>query len=252
VEPTFDELVAEAEAAPIDGWDFTWLKGRATEDRPTWRYSELVARRSGSVATMLDLQSGGGEMLVGLPRWPPFLVASEGYLPNIPVAGRRVQSRGGHVVACHDDRAALPFASDRFELITSRHPIATWWDEIARVLQPGGAYLSQQVGSRSVGELTTFMMGPQPASSARHPDVARHRAERAGLTVVDLRHERLRTVFYDVGAVVYFLRLVIWIVPGFSVESYRTRLFDLHKEIRANGPFVAHASRFLIEAHKPG
>ena len=33
----------------------------------------------------------------------------------------------------------------------------------------------------------------------------------AGLVVTDLRHERPRTEFYDVGAVVYFLRLVVWI-----------------------------------------
>jgi SAM-dependent methyltransferase len=252
VAPTFDELIAEAASAPIDGWDFAWLDGRATEDRPPWHYSDLVAGRAGSVATMLDLQSGGGEMLAGLPRWPPFLVAAEGYPPNIPVAARRLRGRGGHVVVAHHDRPALPFTADSFELVTSRHPIATWWDEIARVLRLGGTYLSQQVGPQSVGELTTFMMGPQAASSARRPEVARQRAERAGLTVVDLRHERLRTVFYDIGAVVYFLRLVIWIVPDFTVEAYRARLLDLHEEIRSHGPFVAHASRFLIQARKPG
>ena len=27
----FDELVAEAESASVDGWDFSWLDGRATE-----------------------------------------------------------------------------------------------------------------------------------------------------------------------------------------------------------------------------
>jgi SAM-dependent methyltransferase len=252
MEPTFDELIAEAESAPIEGWDFSWLAGRATEDRPTWRYADLVAQRIDAVATMLDLQSGGGEMLAGLPRWPPLLVAAEGHLSNIPVAAGRLRPRGGHLVVAHDGRAALPFTADRFDLVTSRHPITTWWEEIARVLRPGGTYLSQQVGPQSVGELSTFMMGPFPARSARHPEAARQQAEAAGLRVVDLRHERLRTVFHDIGAVVYFLRLVIWIVPGFSVESYRTRLFDLHREIRANGPFVAHASRFLIEAHKPG
>jgi hypothetical protein len=70
--------------------------------------------------------------------------------------------------------------------------------------------------------------------------------------VSDLRLERLRTVFDDIGAVVYFLRLVIWIVPGFTVERYRDRLRALHEQIQREGPFVAHASRFLIEASKPG
>jgi len=33
---TFEQLVAEAEAAPVAGWDFAWLDGRATEQRPSW------------------------------------------------------------------------------------------------------------------------------------------------------------------------------------------------------------------------
>ncbi len=249
---SFDELVAEAESAPIEGWNFSWLEGRATEERPAWRYSELVARRVATVAEMLDLESGGGEMLAGLPRFPPFMVAAEGYAPNVAIAARRLRPRGAFVVAATFDRPALPFADRSFELVTSRHPVVTWWEEIARVLRPGGTYLSQQVGPDSVRELGEFMMGPLPPWSARDPELARARAEQAGLSVVDLRTQRLRTVFDDIGAVVYFLRLVVWIVPGFTVGRYHDRLRALHEQILRDGPYVAHASRFLIEATKPG
>ena len=60
------------------------------------------------------------------------------------------------------------------------------------------------------------MMGPQPVNPARNPERAAAAAGAAGLEVVDLRQEALRTVFNDVGAVVYFLRKVIWTVPGFT------------------------------------
>jgi SAM-dependent methyltransferase len=248
---SFEELVTEAESAPIEGWDFSWLDGRASEERPSWRYSELVLQRLKRASAMLDVQSGGGEMLGHLRRLPPLMVATEGWAPNVAVAARRLRPRGAYVIAAPDDCPAPPFADATFDLVTSRHPIVTWWEEIARVLRPGGRFLSQQVGPGSVGELTDFIMGPQPVTSERRPELARAAAESAGLRVEDLRHERLRTVFYDVGAVVYFLRLVIWIVPGFSVERYRDRLRDLHEHIQQNGPFVAHATRFLIEAGKP-
>jgi SAM-dependent methyltransferase len=248
---SFDDLVEEAERAPIEGWDFSWLDGRATEERPSWRYSERVAERAAVANRMLDLQSGGGEMLAGLPLLPPLMVATEGYAPNVEVAGRNLRPRGASVVAVHDDRPGLPFASDTFDLVTSRHPVQTWWDEIARVLQPGGTYCSQQVGPDSVRELGEYFTGPWPSESPRDPERARSAATRAGLDVTDLRLERLRTVFDDVGAVVYFLRLVVWIVPGFTVAGYRDRLRGLHEQIERDGPFVAHATRFLIEAHKP-
>ena len=69
--------------------------------------------------------------------------------------------------------------------------------------------------------------------------------------VTDLREQSLRVVFNDVGAVVYFLRKVLWTVPGFSVAGYRGPLRRLHEQIQSEGPFVAHAQRFLIEARKP-
>ena len=55
----------------------------------------------------------------------------------------------------------------------------------------------------------------------------------------------------DVGAVVAFLRKVVWTVPGFTVEGYRHRLAALAEQIESQGPFVSHAERFLIEAAKP-
>jgi SAM-dependent methyltransferase len=123
--------------------------------------------------------------------------------------------------------------------------------EVARVLRPGGHYFSQQIGAGSNRELTDFMMGPQPVSPSRDPRRAVAAAEAAGLAVTDLREQALRTVFNDVGAVVYFLRKVLWTVPGFTVEAYQEPLRRMHERIRAEGPFVAHAQRFLIEARKP-
>jgi SAM-dependent methyltransferase len=245
------ELVEEASAAPIAGWDFSWLDGRATEERPSWGYRRLVADRVRSAELVVDLQSGGGEVLSELPSLPKLLVATEGWQPNLSLAADNLQPRGISVVATASDQPSLPFRDGCAELVGSRHPIVTWWDEIARILRPEGSYLSQQVGPHSVGELTEFFMGRQPTTSAREPRLAQSAAESAGLQVVDLRAERLKTVFYDVGAVVYFLRLVVWIVPDFTVERYWSRLRALHDHIEREGAFIAHASRFLIEARKP-
>lgn len=35
---TFEELLAEGESVPVEGWDFSWFDGRATEERPPWGY----------------------------------------------------------------------------------------------------------------------------------------------------------------------------------------------------------------------
>ncbi|MFK0296610.1 class I SAM-dependent methyltransferase [Streptomyces sp. NPDC090442] len=253
MERSFEELVAEAAEVSVAGWDFSWLDGRATEQRPSWGYQRLLGERLGRAAAALDIQTGGGEVLAGAGAFPPVMVATESWPPNVAKATALLHPRGAVVVA-DEDAPPLPFGDGAFDLVSSRHPVTVWWAEIARVLRPGGTYLSQQVGPASVFELVEFFLGPQPEEvrRARHPEDARRDAEAAGLEVVELRQERLRTEFHDIGAVVYFLRKVVWMVPGFTVEQYRERLRELDGLIRREGAFVAHTTRFLIEARKPG
>ncbi|MFG2360284.1 class I SAM-dependent methyltransferase [Streptomyces mirabilis] len=249
---TFEALVDEAVAAPVEGWDFSWFEGRASEERPSWGYARAMGERLAHASAALDVQTGGGEVLASAPTLPPLIAATEGWPPNVAKATALLHPRGAVVVASPED-APLPFADGAFDLVTSRHPVTTHWSEIARALRPGGTYFSQQVGPASVFELVEYFLGPLPEDvrNGRHPDRARAAAEAAGLDVVDLRAERLRIEFHDIGAVVHFLRKVIWMVPGFTVDRYRTELRALHERIETKGPFVAHSARFLIEARKP-
>ncbi|OBK12510.1 class I SAM-dependent methyltransferase [Mycobacterium asiaticum] len=251
MERSFDALVAEAESASVDGWDFSWFEGRATETRPSWGYQRLMSNRLANVSAALDIQTGGGEVLAGVTKFPPTMAAVESWPPNAALATRLLHPRGVVVVATPTE-SPLPFADEAFDLVTSRHPNTVWWNEIARVLRPGGTYLAQHIGPATVSELVEYFIGPQPEAWARrHPDRERAQAEAAGLQIVDMRLERLRQEFFDIGAVVHFLRKVIWTVPDFTVERYRERLRELHERIEADGPFVAHAARVLVEARKP-
>ncbi|MEU7717845.1 methyltransferase domain-containing protein [Streptomyces tibetensis] len=292
---TYQELLAEGASVPTQGWDFSWFEGRATEARPSWGYAVSMAERLGRASAVLDLQTGGGEVLdfalarvahdatvkntpdadthpisdadaiaeadatgqgnagVAALKPPLLTLATEGWPPNVARATALLRPRGVGVVAVADD-APLPFADGAFDLVVSRHPVRPQWDETARVLRPGGTYFAQHVGPGSVFELVEHFLGPQPddVRSARHPDRERADAEAAGLDVVGLRAERLRMEFHDIGAVVHFLRKVVWMVPGFTVEAYEPQLRELHERMQAEGPFVAHSTRHLFDTRKPG
>ncbi|MFC9128922.1 class I SAM-dependent methyltransferase [Streptomyces sp. NPDC057099] len=253
----FEDLVAEGASVPTEGWDFSWFEGRATEARPSWGYATSMAARLGRADAVLDIQTGGGEVLDfalarTAPAQPRLAVATEGWPPNVAKATALLRPRGVAVVAAPED-APLPFADGAFDLVVSRHPVRPHWGEIARVLQPGGTYFAQHVGPASVFELVEHFLGPQPdeVRGGRSPDRERADAEAAGLDVVDLRAERLRMEFHDIAAVVHFLRKVVWMVPGFTVAAYEPQLRALHERIRAEGPFVAHSTRHLFDARKP-
>ena len=252
VAKSFDELVEEAVQASVDGWDFSWLDGRATEARPSWGYQRLLSGRLRTATAALDIQTGGGEVLAGAgaENFPPTMVATEGWSPNVAKAAALLRPVGAAVVAA-PEKGPLPFGDAAFDLVTSRHPITVQWPEIARVLAPGGVYFAQHVAGGSNVEISEFFHGPRTADTSRDHDAEAECARAAGLEVLQCRNERVELEFFDVGAMVFFLRKVVWAVPGFTVDGYLGRLRDLHEQIERDGVFRSTTSRTLFEARKP-
>jgi SAM-dependent methyltransferase len=249
---TFDALVDEAAAAPVEGWDFSWLRGRATEERPSWGYQRLLRDRLATASVSLDVQTGGGEVLAGAigAHRPRTMVATEGWPPNVARAAAQLRPLGALVVAA-GEAAPLPFADGAFDLVTSRHPAVVHWSELARVLAPGGTYFAQHVGDGTNREISELFLGPFDTADGRRHEVESAQARAAGLDIVQCRNERLRLAFFDVGAMVFFLRKVVWTVPGFTVERHRERLRELHELIERTGAFHSTMSRTLFEVRKP-
>ncbi|WP_369371037.1 class I SAM-dependent methyltransferase [Promicromonospora sp. Populi] len=251
---TFDEEIAEGLAVPTDGWDFSWFTGRATEERPGWGYVRLCAERLGGVDTVLDVDTGGGEVFaeaLGRAAHVPGTVrATEGWAPNHTLASAALAPFGGAVTLLDDDDAPLPFADGTFGMVMSRHPVSFPYTEAARVLAPGGTLLVQEVGAGSNRGLYEFLMGPQENQDAEYLDRLRARVSGVGLDGVLLRDALTRVEFFDLAAVVHFLRKVLWTVPDFSVEKYHDRLRTLHDHIAEHGSFICHSRRTLVEARK--
>ena len=105
---TFEDLVAEGEAEPTEGWDFSWFDGRATEERPSWGYARLIGERMRGVGAALDVQTGGGEVLATIPEPPPLLRATESWPPNLEVARRNLAPLGAEVAEA-PDTGPLPY-----------------------------------------------------------------------------------------------------------------------------------------------
>ena len=88
---TFEQLVAEGGAVPLEGWDFSWFARRATEgDRRGLRPPDGAAMSRATAA--LDIQTGGGEVLATVARPPALLVATESWPPNVALARGRLRA----------------------------------------------------------------------------------------------------------------------------------------------------------------
>src|SRR4029450_4494215 len=134
------------EGQPFIGWDFSYLDGRMLEEQPDWSYSTRAAELMKQSASVLDLDTGGGERFLELREyWPPKVVATEHYPPNFDLATERLSPFGARVMDVQlSDFGLMPFDEAEFDLVLNRHA-AFNPDEVARVLTLGGTFLTQQV-----------------------------------------------------------------------------------------------------------
>ena len=238
------------EGQPFIGWDFSYLEGRLLEDQPDWSYPDRAAELMKQSASVLDLDTGGGERFLELRQfWPPKVVATEHYPPNFKLATERLSPLGAKVIDIQlSDFGLMPFEEAEFDLVLNRHA-AFNPAEVARVLTSGGTFLTQQVhGLWAADLLAAFDARPQWPDAT--PEKYLPPLKAAGLEIVNRQDWSGRLTFTDVGAIVYYLKAVPWLVPGFSVDSHLKYLLKLQEQLERSGVLEFTARKYMIEARK--
>jgi len=238
------------EQQPFFGWDFSYLDDRMIEEQAPWSYSSRAAELMHHASSVIDMDTGGGERFLKLKEyWPKKVVATEEYPPNFKLATERLSPFGAQVVEIRlteDD--LMPFTNDDFDLVLNRHS-AFNAKEVARILAPGGTFLTQQVhGLWASDLLAAFDSKPQWPDASLERYVPRLKA--AGLTIENTQEWSGRLSFTDVGAIVYYLKAVPWLVSGFSVETHSKHLLTLQRRLEKSKELTFIARKYLIEAHK--
>ncbi|NWG17457.1 MAG: class I SAM-dependent methyltransferase [Chloroflexi bacterium] len=251
-DPLFQFLIDEA-GKPFSGWDFSYIEGtgRISHAPLAWSYVSIILPKVRRAGSLLDMGTGGGELLSMLQPLPRHTCATEGYEPNIPIARRRLGPLGVQVYALtEEDRLPLPDAT--FDLVINRHESYAP-EEVLRVLKPGGEFVTQQVGGSDMLDFNR-LLGAEPDFGYSHwtLDFARKQLETAGFEIIEARQDFPITRIFDVGAVVYYLKAIPWQIEDFSVEKYFDKLAELHQTIQRQGYVDVRSDRFLLAARKGG
>jgi SAM-dependent methyltransferase len=238
------------EQQPFTGWDFSYLESRMLEGQPPWSYSARAAELMKHSSSVVDLDTGGGERFLKLQEhWPRKVVATEHYPPNFKLATERLTTFGVKVVDIElSDFGPMAFADGEFDLVLNRHAAFNPY-EVERVLASGGTFLTQQVhGLWAIDLLDAFDARPQWPDAT--PEKYLPRLQEAGLEIVNIQNWSGELTFTDVGAIVYYLKAVPWLVPGFSVGSHWKYLLNLQNQLEDKESLTFTARKYLIEARK--
>jgi len=246
---TFEQYLEDYNQS-FQGWDFSYLErtSRMVEFPLPWNYYNIVRTYLRDADSLLDMGTGGGEFLSSLTPLPACTIATEGYEPNVRVAKNRLEPLGVKVIHDFtDDR--LPVESGSIQLIINRHESFSS-TEIHRILKPGGVFITQQVGGENNRELNEFLGAEDYEYKDFHLAVTSVELENTGFKLIYSNEVLSRTRFYDIGAVLYYLRVVEWQIPDFTIEKYEAKLRELHQVITDVGYFDVTCHRFVLVAAK--
>ena len=241
---------SEEKKAVMSGWDFSHIKDRYRIGELPWDLTEMIRRYMKDADRLLDIDTGGGEFLLSLGHDPRLTSATEGWKPNVELCQKKLTGLG---IDFHEmtDYSAMPFENEQFDIVTDRHGSYDA-DEIFRVLKHGGKFITQQVGDRNDRELVELLLPDAGMQfSGNNLAVQSEIFRNAGFEIVGQDEVFCPIEFYDIGALVWFARIIEWEFVGFSVEKCFDRLLEAERILQKKGVVSGRIHRFCFTAVKP-
>lgn len=240
----------EEDMAHIRGWDFSHIHGRYEEEQDLpWNYESIVRSYLNKDTDLLDYDTGGGEFLLSLKHPYSKTSATEGYPPNVKLCHEILTPLGIHFRECNN-ASAIPFDDASFDLIINRHGDFDA-PELYRLLKNNGIFVTEQVGGENDRDLVEMVLPgiPKPFPHLNLKE-QREAFEKAGFQILQAEEAFRPITFYDVGAFVWFARIIEWEFPDFSVDRCFDELLKMHDYIEKNGKITGTIHRYLIVAKK--
>jgi len=239
------ELWQGDENQSIKGWDFSHIKDRWYEEVLPFDYKKIVMKYLKKDMTLLDMGTGGGEFLLSLNHPHQNTYATEGYKPNYDYCLEQLQPLG-ITVKYIDKSGVIPFDDATFDIIINKHSNYNI-KEVKRVLKKGGLFITQQIGCYNNRELSqVFIEGFELPDKHKHLNIQSSRFIEEEFKILECDEYFPEIRFYDIGALVFFCKIIVWEFPGFSVNKYYNKLRKLHSICQRNGYITSKEHRFLL------
>lgn len=242
------EMLLKEERKVFQGWDFSYLKNRWKDEQIPWDYYQIIKRYLKADMKLLDMGTGGGEFLLTLNHPYKNTYVSEGYEPNVALCKQKLSPLGITVEKSYGEK--IPYENEEFDIVINRHESYDI-EEVYRCLKSQGIFITQQIGCENDMDLVRRI---DPKAKLRFPNKnlasALKEAQNAHFQIVQQEEAITPILFYDLGAFVYFAKIIEWEFIGFSVDKCFTQLLDMQKEIEEKGYLQGSEHRYLMVLKK--
>ncbi len=235
----------------ITGWNFSHLDGRWQNEVLPWNYRKLVLSYLKSDMQLLDMGTGGGELLETFHHPNNRTQVTEAWAPNINLLKQTLVKQGIKLHALPETHEAdLPVKNNSLDIITNSH--AAFDPQLIKdKLKTGGYFISQQVGALNNYSLSRFFDSNYVPA---YPDNTLLKTvvnfQRLGFKVLLAKEYQPNMIFFDVGAIVYYASIIPWEFSNFSVDHCLPQLNQLDKLVGIDGPISTKEDRFMLIVQK--
>ena len=232
------------------GWDFSYLDDNKMKVQPlTWNYINIVKKHLKSNHHLLDMKTGGGELLLTINHPHNLTSVTEAYLPNVQLCKKVLAPLGICVKQTYEDDK-LPFDQNSFDIVINKHADFDL-QQVDKVLKQNGYFITQQVGHTNNSDLAVKLIdGYKPQQLIQPIDYYVKQLKDMNYEIIQTEEMFPYARFYDIGAIVYFAKIIQWEFPNFSVNNSFDNLLKLQYQLENEGFIQATQHRFLIVARK--
>jgi len=193
--------------------------------------------------------TGGGEFLLTLNHPYALTSVTEAYPPNVELCKKKLSPMGIEVKQVIED-SNIPYLDDKFDIIINKHESFDV-NEVKRILKKDGFFITQQVGGKNNNNLSSKLIDNLEIKGSKHDLKSNIKLfKKAGFEILYTNEYFPQNKFYDIGALVYFAKIIEWEFPGFSVDTSFDNLYKLQKVLEEKGFVVGTEHRFIIAARK--
>lgn len=240
-------LKSQKRQEDFKGWNFNSIAADFWQEGLSWSYADLVKEYLNQEMNLLDMGTGGGELLLSFKHPYTKTSVTEGWLPNFELLQEKLVPQGVQVKFVEEDDI-LDYPDDTFDIVLNSHESFSI-EEVKRVLKSGGLFISQQVGDNNGINLASRLI-----PNYRKTDFTLHLSS----VVKELRESNFEVVkqfeeypiqkFYSMDALIYYGRTISWEFPNFEVTTHMEELLALYEELQRAGFIYNQEHRFIFVA----
>ena len=243
------EVWKKEEQATFKGWDFSYLENRWDDEELPWNYEVILKKYLKPDYKLLDMGTGGGEFLLSLNHPYSNTSVTEKWIPNVKLCKQKLEPIGIQVKQVFND-SELPFEDNTFDIIINRHESFDI-KEVERILKPEGIFITQQVGGKNNEILSKALIDNfNPLYADNTLDNTLKNLENSLFKILYANEYFPYLRFKDIGAIVYFAKVIEWEFPNFSVEDCFDKLCKSNEDINIKGYIESFEHRYIVVCKK--